>query len=112
MSSWTTDDSDALTRCGHCDNCTRPPEEIDRRNVALETWQLLKIVSAVERDGANLTLNMLATLARGNGGGAYEVIQGGRGRKGKGKTKEKVGLDLDDVAGGKVNLSKDVSHFL
>lgn len=112
MSSWTTDDSDALTRCGHCDNCKRPPEEIDRRNVALEALQLLQIVSAVERDGGSLTLNNLATLARGNKGGSYEATQGGRGRKGKGKTKEKVNLDLEEVAGGKVNISKDVSHIL
>ncbi|KAF9460286.1 ATP-dependent DNA helicase [Collybia nuda] len=112
ISSWSTDDSDALTRCGHCDNCIRPPEEIDRRNVTLETWRLLRIVSAVEKDGGNLTLNMLATLARGNGGGAYEVTQGGRGKKGKGKTKEKVGLDLEEVAGGKVDLSKDDIEYL
>jgi ATP-dependent DNA helicase Q1 len=111
MSSWTTGDSDALTRCGHCDNCTRPPEDIDRRNVTLEAWQLLKIVTVVEKDKGNLTLNMIATLARGNGGGVYEVTHGGRGRKGKGKTKEKLGLDLDDIAGGKVDLSKDVRNL-
>jgi ATP-dependent DNA helicase Q1 len=33
------------------------------------------------------------------------------GRKGKGNAKEKVGLDLDEIAGGKVELSKDASSL-
>lgn len=49
---------------------------------------------------------MMADLIRGVGGGSFGV--GGGGRKGKGKAKEKVGLDLDEIAGGKVPLSKDV----
>jgi hypothetical protein len=108
MSSWTTGDSDALTRCGHCDNCMRPAGDVDRKDVTVEAWQLLKITAAVQRDGGNLTLNMLAGLARGTGGGVYEVSHGGGGKKGKGKTKEKMTLDLDDVAGGVVELTKDV----
>lgn len=51
---------------------------------------------------------MLAELARGLGGGAFEVVSGGKGRKGK-KTKEKLEVDLQEIAGGKVNLSKDVN---
>ena len=109
MSSWTTGDSDALTPCGHCDNCTRPARDVDRKDVTLEAWQLLKILTAVEQDGGNLTLNMLAGLARGAGGGMYDVSHGGGKKNGKGKTKEKVALDLDDVAGGVVELTKDVS---
>lgn len=111
MSSWTTGDSDALTRCGHCDNCTRPAGEVDRRDVTLEAWQLLKIATAVEQDGGSLTLNMLAGLARGVGGGAYEVSHGSGRKNGKGKSKEKMAMDLDSVAGGAVDLTKDVSFF-
>jgi ATP-dependent DNA helicase Q1 len=82
--------------------------------VTLEAWQLLKITAAVQQDGGNLTLNMLAGLARGAGGGVYEVSHGGGGKKGKGKAKEKekMTLDLDDVAGGVVDLAKDVGHSL
>jgi ATP-dependent DNA helicase Q1 len=75
----------------------------------VEAWQLLKIVAAVQQDGGNLTLNMLARLARGKGGGAYEV---GGGKKGKGKSKEKMALDLDEVAGGFVALTNDVGFQL
>lgn len=50
---------------------------------------------------------MLAGLAR-NVGGAFDVVQpsGGRGKR---KEKEKVSLDLEAIAGGVVDLPKDVS---
>jgi ATP-dependent DNA helicase Q1 len=106
MSSWTTDDSDALARCGHCDNCTRAPEILDHRDMTTEAWQILKIVEAVKRSGGCLTLTQLAELARGAGGGAYEVTSRRGGRRGNERSKEK--LDLDAVAGGNVDLSKEV----
>ncbi|KAF8067491.1 ATP-dependent DNA helicase [Lyophyllum atratum] len=113
MSSWTTGDSDALTRCGHCDNCTRPADEIDRRDVTLEAWQLVKITEALDQDDANITLNSLVALARGNVGGAYEVTRSGNGKKGGGKVKEKQKLDLDAIAGGEVDLTKDeIEHLI
>ncbi|GLB39373.1 putative ATP-dependent DNA helicase [Lyophyllum shimeji] len=113
MSAWTTGESDALSRCGHCDNCTRPAEQIDRRDVTFQAWQLVKITEALNQDGANITLNSLAALARGKAGGAYEASRGGGGKKGKGKTKEKQMLDLNAVAGGEVDLTKDeIEHLL
>lgn len=96
----------ALTPCGHCDNCTRSPETIDHRDVTLEAWQILKVVQEVEHQGGRVTLSMLADLIRGAGGGSFGVV--GNGRKGKGTSKEKLGLDLESIAGGKVALSKDV----
>ena len=72
-------------------------------------WQILKVAEAIERDGGRVTLGMLGDLVRGSGGGSYGVAGGGR--RGKGRGKEKVGLDLEDIAGGKVKLSKDVSQF-
>lgn len=107
ISSWTTKDQDALERCGHCDNCTRPPESIERKDVSLYTWQLLKIAHYVHSIGGNATVNMLAGLARNAGGGAFDVLADGG--KGKRREKEKVSLDLDAVAGGVVDLPKDVS---
>jgi hypothetical protein len=70
-------------------------------------WQILKVAEAIEHDGGRVTLGMLGDLVRGSGGGSYGVAGGGG--RGRGKAKEKVGLDLEDIAGGKVKLSKDVS---
>ncbi|KAJ7169741.1 P-loop containing nucleoside triphosphate hydrolase protein [Mycena filopes] len=96
ISSWATEDSDALDPV------------LTRKDVTLESWQVLKVADAVQQTGGQLTLTMLADLARGNGGGTYGVSSGG-GRKGKGKAreKEKVDLDLERICGGKVNLKKD-----
>ncbi|KAJ7275198.1 P-loop containing nucleoside triphosphate hydrolase protein [Mycena haematopus] len=105
MSSWATEDSNALTPCGHCDNCTRAADGFARRDVTFEAWQILKVADAAQQAGGQLTLTMLADLARGNGGGSYAVSGGGR--KGKGREKEKADMDLDVVCGGKVNLKKD-----
>ena len=107
MSSWATSESNALDRCGHCDNCTRSPDSIEHINVTTMAWRILKVTEAIERDSGRVTLGMLGDLVRGSGGGSYGVVGGGG--RGKGKAKEMVGLDLDDVAGGKVKLSKDVS---
>ncbi|KAJ6604511.1 ATP-dependent DNA helicase [Mycena vulgaris] len=107
MSSWTTEDSNALAPCGHCDNCTRAPDSFERRDVTFEAWQILKVADAVQHTGGQLTLTMLADLVRGNGGGSYGVGGGGRKGKGKSREKEKVDLDLDVVCGGKVALKKD-----
>ncbi|KAJ6519666.1 ATP-dependent DNA helicase [Mycena sanguinolenta] len=107
MSSWATEDSDALAPCGHCDNCTRAADDFVRRDVTFEAWQVLKVADAAQHAGGQLTLTMLADLARGNGGGSYAVGGGGRRGKGKGREKEKADMDLDVVCGGKVNLKKD-----
>jgi ATP-dependent DNA helicase Q1 len=110
MSSWTTDDTDALASCGHCDNCTRPPELVDHREVTLEAWQILKVASVAEKEGGRLTMSMLADLVRGNRGGSIEIDRGkGKGKRNAGGSgKEKVDLDLDALVGGKIRLSKDV----
>ncbi|KAH8116052.1 ATP-dependent DNA helicase [Phellopilus nigrolimitatus] len=107
MSAWGTAETDAHARCGHCDNCTRPPESVERKEVTLATWQILQVAQAIERDGGRVTLGMLADLVRGAGGGAYGASKGG-GKRGKGKAKERVGLDLGEIAGGKVTLGKDI----
>lgn len=55
-------------------------------------------------------MNALCDLVRGAGGAAFDVV--GKGKKGKAKEKEKLGIDLDEICGGKVNLSKDVRFIL
>ncbi|KAF7310790.1 ATP-dependent DNA helicase [Mycena chlorophos] len=101
MSSWTTAEKNALAPCNHCDNCTRSPDSFTQRDVTLEAWQILRVVDAVKATGGQLTLAMLADLARGAGGGNYDV---GGGRRGK----EKMDLNLQAVCGGKVALKKEV----
>jgi ATP-dependent DNA helicase Q1 len=76
-------------------------------DVTLQAWQILKIVDAVERQHGSLTLIGLVDLVRGNGGGAFTTSTRGR----KGQSKEKADLDLDDVAGGKVVLNRDVRVY-
>jgi hypothetical protein len=109
LSSWSTDASDTLTRCGHCDNCTRPPETLDKRDVTLDAWKILQVLENIKGEGGQVTVGMLSDLVRGAGGASFSVAQQGGGRKRKSGGKEKVGLDLDAIAGGKLSLSKDVS---
>lgn len=75
--------------------------------MTLATWQILKIVDAVRKSGGKLTLVMLASLAKGLKGGSYEVSQGGRN-----ELKQKVNLDLDTVAGGPVDMNKEVGFLI
>ncbi|QRV92276.1 DEAD/DEAH box helicase [Ceratobasidium sp. AG-Ba] len=110
LSSWTTEANGRLTACGHCDNCTRPPETVCNKDVTLDSWIILRVAQAVDNEGGRVTVAMLADLARGVGGQAFQVPSGGgRRRKSAG---EKVGLDLNEVAGGKISLSKDDAETL
>ncbi|EIN09098.1 ATP-dependent DNA helicase [Punctularia strigosozonata HHB-11173 SS5] len=112
LSEWQEGGSSVLQRCGHCDNCTRPPEDVDRRDVTMEAWKILKVAQAIVKEDGRVTFSMMGDLVRGAGGGSFGVVQGGGGRRGKLKAKEKAGLDLDAVAGGKVSLSKDDTETL
>lgn len=107
LNSWTTDPSKALERCGHCDNCKRSPDSLDQKDVTLEAWQILKIAESVQAQGGRLTQKALGDLARGLGGGGFEATAG-QGKR-KAKAKEKQNLDVNQVAGGKITLSGDVS---
>ncbi|KAL5514242.1 hypothetical protein ACEPAG_2330 [Sanghuangporus baumii] len=113
MSAWGTAETDAHARCDHCDNCKRPPEAMERRDVTLPAWQILRVSQVIERMSGRVTMGMLADLVRGAGGGSFGAVVGGRGRgKGKGGAKEKIGLDLDEIAGGKVQLGKEETEIL
>ncbi|KAL5476913.1 hypothetical protein ACEPAI_3099 [Sanghuangporus weigelae] len=113
MSAWGTAETDAHARCGHCDNCKRPPEAMERRDVTLPAWQILRVSQVIERMSGRVTMGMLADLVRGAGGGSFGAVVGGRGRgKGKGGAKEKIGLDLDEIAGGKVQLGREETEIL
>ncbi|KAF8600248.1 ATP-dependent DNA helicase [Ceratobasidium sp. AG-I] len=111
LSSWTTEPNGKLTPCGHCDNCTRPPETVSTKDVTLDAWTIIRVAQTIDGEGGRVTVGMLADLARGVGGKAFQVPGGGGGR-GKKKTSEKVGLDLAEVAGGKIALSKDDAETL
>lgn len=112
MSAWSTAETDALAKCGHCDNCVRSPESIEKKDVTLATWQILQVLKHIENDGGRVTLGMLADLVRGAGGGSYGVNNGGKKKGKQSASKEKVGLDLEEVAGGKVALGKDETETL
>ncbi|KAF8713392.1 ATP-dependent DNA helicase, partial [Rhizoctonia solani] len=108
LSSWTTEAGGKLTPCGHCDNCTRPPESVASKDVTLDAWIILRVAQTIDSEGGRVTIGMLADLVRGVGGKSFQVpAGGGKGRRRKSQG-EKVGLDLDGIAGGKISLSKDV----
>ncbi|CAE6431582.1 unnamed protein product [Rhizoctonia solani] len=113
LSSWTTEAGGKLTRCGHCDNCTRPPESVANKDVTLDAWIILRVAQTIDSEGGRVTVGMLADLVRGVGGKTFQVPAGG-GRKGRRRKSqgEKVGLDLEGVAGGKTSLSKDDAETL
>lgn len=100
ISSWTTEDQDALERCGHCDNCKRAADATENKDVSFQAWQLLKIVEHLHNNKANITLNLLVGLAKNASNGAFEV--------GQGRVRRKERIDLEEVAGGVVDLSKAV----
>ena len=70
------------------------------------------MAQTIDNEGGRVTVGMLADLVRGVGGKAFQVPAGGGGGRGRRRKSqgEKVGLDLDGIAGGKASLSKDVSH--
>lgn len=105
MNAWTTAEADALEKCGHCDNCTRPPESITTKDVTLAAWQLVKIVTEAHRLRAKLTLIQLRDAARAKGGGKINGPKTGRGSR---ATQEKLVLDYETLCGGQVDLSDDV----
>ena len=98
--------------CGHCDNCTRDPTSIERKDVTVQAWKVCKVSQWVKSQDGRLTVSNLGDLVRGLGGGAFAVVQGGS--KGK-KRKKATGQDyinLDDLCDGKSDLGKDVRSSL
>jgi len=111
VNSWATQEKDALQRCGHCDNCTRLPDSFSRRDVRLPAWQLLRVADAARRNSGRLTIGQLCDLARGLGGATFDVSGKGKG-KSRAKEKQRAELNLDEIAGGKVELSKEDTETL
>lgn len=107
----------SLTTCGSCDNCTRNEQTIAIRDVTLDSWKLLKVLDEVNREGGRATVGVLGELARGLGGGAFTTAEGKKGggefaaEGKKGKAAARCYIDLETV-GGKVKMTKDVSHRL
>lgn len=90
IQSWSTHDEDARTNCGHCDNCLRDKDTIERRDVTFPAWQLMKLVNEATRVNVNLTFVELVKAARGN-----KVA--------------KLPLTIGELTGGNVGLSAEVS---
>ncbi|KAF9652354.1 ATP-dependent DNA helicase [Thelephora ganbajun] len=105
VSAWSADGTAALERCGHCDNCLRDGTSNKREDKTREAWQILKIAEEVYDLKGNVTIASLAALAGGN-------------RQCKIKVKQKRGaatemqIDVNRIAGGKVNLTVSDTEIL
>lgn len=88
-------DSNAVEECGNCDNCTRAKSSFESKDVSMESFRALKIIEYVTKMGGTLTLAQAVDLIRGLGN-----------QKGNGR------VDVKEVAGGKVTLTKEDSEFL
>lgn len=98
MTSWTTEDSNALERCGHCDNCIRqaaPTHTFRTEDITVPVWQIIRIVGETQRLGAKVTMASLTQLVRTKVKAEVEV------KRGRGK--QKVQLNLQDLCGGPVD---------
>ena len=102
VSAWSTADEDAEAPCRHCDNCTRPPETVDERDVTVDAWRVLRVAEYVRRQKGRVTLNQLAELARGTGKGEFTT-------HGSKSGSSKAMVDLTQVCDGSVGLSREVS---
>uniref|UniRef100_D8QE93 ATP-dependent DNA helicase n=1 Tax=Schizophyllum commune (strain H4-8 / FGSC 9210) TaxID=578458 RepID=D8QE93_SCHCM len=102
-SSWSTEEADVNDPCGSCDNCTRDPETYEEKDVTEQAWQVLRIAEEVKDRGVSITIKKLAEIARGLGGG---TVSSGTKRK-KGKSSGPETIDIEDVAGGKVNMKQE-----
>ncbi|GAA6054988.1 hypothetical protein JCM3770_000480 [Rhodotorula araucariae] len=92
-------DDDGDDPCGQCDNCLRDPATVSSLAVSLAAYRALRVISAAAAQRGTLTLPQAADLVRGNGGGQFATQE----TKGKGKGR----IDVNEVAGGKVLLTKD-----
>ena len=101
VSAWSGDGTAALERCGHCDNCLRDSTSHKCEDKTLEAWQILKLAEEVYRLKGNVTIASLAALAGGNRRSKIKVKQ----RRG---AATEVQIDVDRVAGGKVDLTTSV----
>lgn len=111
LSSWNDNGSTFVDRCGHCDNCTRPPDSLVQKDVTLEAWKLCQILDEVHRSQGRLTIATLAALARGNGSGTFDTHEGGKGKRRK--SKAEATIDLHTLCDGKITtLSRDDVEIL
>ena len=104
VSAWSTAEEDAEAPCRHCDNCTRAQETVDERDVTLDAWKILRVAEYVRAHRGRVTLNQLADLARGAGKGEFSLSTHAS-KSGP----SKASVDLTELCGGAVGLSKEVS---
>ena len=51
-----------MTPCGHCDNCTRPDDLVEHREVTREAWKILKRLEQETEKSEAMTLDKLCNL--------------------------------------------------
>ena len=91
--------------CTTCDNCTRDPATYAEHDVTLPAWQILRVAEEIKDRGVSITIKKLAEIARGLGGGT--VSSGTKRKKGRSASGPET-IDIEDVAGGKVDMKQEV----
>jgi ATP-dependent DNA helicase Q1 len=104
-----TDQYGGATTCGTCDNCLLP---IAPSDVTVEAWKMVKVMEEVYEESGRITLAGLGDLCRGLGQGQYSVVDSAQRKRKRQKVKATQSgfMNLADVIGEKVKLSKDVSR--
>lgn len=98
------------TTCGACDNCLEP---ILPSDVTMEAWKMIQVMEEVYEEGGRITLTVLGDLSRGLIGGQYSVVDAKQRKRKRTKVKGKQSgfINISEVIGEKVKLSKDVSGW-
>ncbi|OCH86014.1 ATP-dependent DNA helicase [Obba rivulosa] len=102
MSSWTTEEADVLAPCGHCDNCKRDSDSFVRRNVTLAAWKVVQIAVAVKECAGRVTMAQRSSATSRE---AQEAATSP-------SSKESAELDLEELVGGKIDLSREETEVL
>ncbi|GAA6008635.1 hypothetical protein JCM11491_003377 [Sporobolomyces phaffii] len=92
-------DEEGEEPCGRCDNCLRDPDTVESIDISTQAYRALRVISAAEIQHGTLTLPQAADLVRGNGGGSFSTRNK--------NSKVKGTVDVAEVAGSKVTLTKD-----
>jgi ATP-dependent DNA helicase Q1 len=106
-------DAQRQRSCAICDNCTEHRQDL-LMDARMQMYQLLVILAEMCRQGGRITLTSLSDVARGLGGGKFNLdpnlsdARGGSSKASASKSTKAGVVDVAAVAGGKITLHRDM----